>query len=149
MQIRTFSPPDMESVLDIWLRASREAHAFIPDDYWYSKVGEMRSRYLPASQVDVFCDESTGEVIAFIATVDDYIAALFVDPDRQGQKIGVSLLKFRMERSDNLRLRVYAQNERAIRFYHRYGFRIAGTYSDDQTGESEFEMVWTRSGDSE
>ena len=49
MLIRDFRDDDMERVLDIWLRASQQAHAFIDADFWRQRLQDMRDVYLPAA----------------------------------------------------------------------------------------------------
>ena len=58
------------------------------------KLDEMRARYLPDSRTFVYQDESAESVCGFVSLVENYVAALFVHPDRQGQGIGRRLLQW-------------------------------------------------------
>ena len=52
----------------------------------------MRTLYLPLSEIVVDEDRATGEVVAFMAFVEDYLAALFVAPAHQKRGVGSRLL---------------------------------------------------------
>ena len=76
--IRAFKEEDTETVIRIWLAASVRSHSFIDKAYWEEKAESMRTLYLPLSEIVVDEDRATGEVVAFMAFVEDYLAALFV-----------------------------------------------------------------------
>ena len=80
--IRPLEPEDTDTVLEIWLRSSVAAHDFVPRSYWEGKLDEMRTRYLPDSRTFVYQDESAESVCGFVSLVENYVAALFVHPDR-------------------------------------------------------------------
>ena len=123
--IRYFQQQDEDSVIRIWLEASAIAHSFIPRSYWESKVPDMRNEYLPQSQTLVNEDEHTNEITGFISLIGNYIAALFVSPDRQGQGIGHFLMT-----------RIKLQHPK------RQGFTITREQTDEQTGRQEFTMKY-------
>ena len=83
--IRAFRNEDSEAVVALWLEASLQAHAFVGKGYWESKVEDMRTLYLPLSEIVVDADEATGEITGFVALVEDFLAALFVAPRHQGK----------------------------------------------------------------
>ena len=49
--IRAFRNEDSEAVVALWLEASLQAHAFVGKGYWESKVEDMRTLYLPLSEI--------------------------------------------------------------------------------------------------
>ena len=130
----------MDSVLDIWLRGSVSAHSFIDRTYWEKQTDAMRRHYLPSARTFVCEDEATGRIAGFISCIGNFIAALFVDPDRQGSGIGRSLLEHVGIRHKRLRLNVYTENRNALRFYLRQGFRIVRRQDDPHTGHEELCM---------
>jgi putative acetyltransferase len=75
-----------------------------------------------------------------MALVDDYLAALFVRPDRQGRGVGHALLQEARSRCAELHTRVFVENEPAVRFYRRHGFEIGGEVSDPLTGHLQYQM---------
>ena len=138
--IRAFREEDTERVVAIWLQASIQEHDFMPEAYWKEKTGDMRTLYLPLSEIVV--DEEAGELTGFMAFVDDYLAALFVAPEHQGRGVGSRLLQLAKKMRGALELGVYAENSRAIRFYAARGFRVVGERAEEATGQVEKLMVF-------
>lgn len=58
--------------------------------------------------------------------------------------IGKSLLDSIKHNHSHLTLHVYKKNAGAIRFYLKEGFEITKERIDENTGEAELEMSWTR-----
>ena len=140
--IRAFKEEDTETVIRIWLEASILSHSFIDKAYWEEKADAMRTLYLPLSEVVVDEDKDTGEVVAFIAFVEDYLAALFVAPAHQKKGVGSRLLALAKKMRDTLELSVYAENERAVAFYRKNGFRMTDKRIEEMTGHTELLMVF-------
>ncbi|MFM9271089.1 N-acetyltransferase [Halomonas elongata] len=136
--IRTYREADIDQVLDIWLSASIKAHEFVDPEFWKSKVGEMRDRYIPASETFVY--ERNDRVVGFYSLFEDTLAAIFVDPDQQGQGIGTTLLDDAKGRREELRLTVYRENAPSVRFYENHGFVSLGEQVDENTGHAEIVM---------
>ena len=139
--IRTFNQSDLESVLDIWLRASVEAHDFMEKGFWESKVADMRDIYLPGSEIFVY--EKDGEVKGFMALSGDMLAALFVDPDEQRRGIGSRLMNKAKAECRVLKLTVYRENTKSLGFYERRGFREISERMDIHTGHVEVVMLYS------
>ena len=131
--IRAFKEEDTETVIRIWLAASVRSHSFIDKAYWEEKAESMRTLYLPLSEIVVDEDRATGEVVAFMAFVEDYLAALFVAPAHQKRGVGSRLLALAKKMRGTLDLSVYAENERAVAFYQKNGFRITGERRSDRS----------------
>lgn len=142
--IREFRSSDMDSIIDIWLRASVEAHGFISSEYWAQKVQDMREKYIPASRTFIYID-SDEVVSGFISLVDNYIAALFVTPDKQGRGIGRELLGHVKAIEKELKLAVYTRNIKARKFYEHEGFSPVSIEIDLDTGEEELVMRYNKS----
>ena len=130
--IRAFKEEDTETVIRIWLAASVRSHSFIDKAYWEEKAEAMRTLYLPLSEIVVDEDRATGEVVAFMAFVEDYLAALFVAPAHQKRGVGSRLLALAKKMRGTLDLSVYAEN----------GFRITGERIEEVTGRTELLMAF-------
>ncbi|MEK4979777.1 N-acetyltransferase [Bacillus sp. FSL K6-6540] len=142
MMIRQMTNEDLNDLIEIWLAASKEAHHFIPAEYWESKQGDMREVYLPMAETYLL--EETGQVRGFVSLVGEDLAALFIDPSRQNQGCGKALLRYAMDLRDTLKLRVYADNQRALRFYAKNGFEHLEETVDPDTGQQEHIMIWRK-----
>lgn len=138
--IRVFQEKDTDEIVRIWLESSIRAHCFIPADYWESKAADMRNVYLPLSDILVDEDEA-GKLTGFAALIDTFLAALFIAPEFQNRGIGSHLLRFVKKVHPDLELCVYAENEKAISFYQKHGFRIQGERIEAETGCQELLMA--------
>lgn len=140
--LRTATPEDIPSLVDIWLRASRRAHDFIPAEFWESQAAAMAEQHLPRAEVQVL--EVEGRLIGFAALDGDHLEALFIDPEVQSYGYGSQLMAHAMSRRERLTLCVYSRNVRAVSFYHRLGFRAVEERPEPRTGETETLMAWAR-----
>lgn len=139
--IRTCIHKDMDAVLDIWLAASIKAHNFVDPAFWQSQVENMRHTYLPASEVAVY--ERNSLVVGFYALHGNTLAAIFVQPELQGQGIGKALLAHAKSQRTELVLNVYKENEASCRFYLAQGFQVISEQKDEHTGHPEYTMRYT------
>lgn len=144
--IREYQESDQDIVVNIWLEASVKAHHFLPRAYWESKAEDMRNIYIPAAKTYVYMEDLSSQVLGFISLVDNYIAAVFVLPECQGQGIGKQLIDDAKERYDRLELGVYVENIDATAFYKKQGFVIVDERMEEHTGYNEYIMVYERNG---
>ena len=136
--LRASRSDDMDEIVEIWLLASLQAHDFVDASCWWQAQEDLRTRYLDHARIWVF--EERGELLGFMALVEDYLAALFVRPDRQGRGVGHALLQEAKRQGASLHARVFVENDQAVRFYRRHGFRIGNEVSDPLTGHPQYEM---------
>ncbi len=142
MVIRGARPEEYDDLVELWLRASREAHDFVPFDFWQARAQDMRQVHLPGAATSV-C-EVDRQIAGFVSLVDGYLAALFVEPALHGQGIGRALLQFAQSRHGRLELTVFSENTRAVRFYLAAGFQVIEAQVDPHTGRPEQVMRWIR-----
>ncbi|MFM4705298.1 GNAT family N-acetyltransferase [Aeromonas bivalvium] len=138
--LRASRAEDMDGIVEIWLLASLQSHDFVDASVWWKAQEELRTRYL--EQARIWVHEEGGELQGFIALVDDYLAALFVRPERQGQGVGHALLQAAKGEARSLHARVFTENEPAVRFYRQHGFIIDGETQDPLTGHGQYRMHW-------
>ncbi len=100
----------------------------------------MEEIYLPNSTV--YTLKIGGDIVGFIALVDNYIAALFVKRSYMGISCGSSLIDYVKTKFKTLVLKVYIKNVSAIKFYKKHGFVELSTSINEDTNEIEFEMQW-------
>lgn len=139
--IRKSNTSDTEKILQIWLEGSKQAHNFIKEDYWVKMLPLVRKYYLPNTDSYVFEDKH--QIKGFISTIDDkYVGALFVDPKYQRKKIGSKLMKYIKNKHSELTLKVFCQNQSAIKFYQKNGFKLMSEQIDESTKEKELLLSW-------
>ena len=107
--IRHFRDDDLDTILDIWLRASIKAHDFVEQKYWESQVQNMRDIYIPASDSYVYVKDN--KIIGFYSLYENTLAAIFVYPEFQGQGFGRQLLLHAKKQKGVLTLSVYKENK--------------------------------------
>jgi len=137
-----FDPKEhTKPVMRIWLESSRQAHSFIPMEYWESTAPLVEQEILPRAETKVYLLD--GEAAGFLSLLEgDHIGALFVDPAHQNRGIGRELLEDCKAGRQMLTLAVYRQNRGAERFYRREGFVPLAEQTDSATGQPELLMVW-------
>lgn len=99
---------------------------------------------LPANQVWVA--ESESQIVGFIAFAGEWVNHLYITPAAQRHGLGWRLLAIAKRQSPTLQLWVFTENEPAVRFYQRDGFRIVET-TDGAANEArrpDARLQWTR-----
>lgn len=139
--IRRLENRDLEQTAKIWLDTNREVHDFIPGSYWENHYLMVKEMFL---QAEVYVYEAEQEIRGFVGLDDTYIAGIFVRSKDQSLGIGTQLLDFVKERKEELSLRVYQKNEKAIRFYQREEFQVQEEGIDEDTKEKEYLMIWRK-----
>jgi len=138
--IRSYRKTDLEEMVRIWYEASVIAHFFIPASFWALQKSAMKDKYLPLAENFIF--EEEGQIAGFISLVGEHVCALFVAPEMQGRGIGKALLEYAKTLKGRLSLKVYRENENALRFYEKCGFVAAGEEIDEYTGCAQILMEW-------
>ncbi|WP_371068994.1 N-acetyltransferase [Sediminibacillus sp. JSM 1682029] len=143
MNIRPNENTEVDRLVEIWYKGSLIAHDFIDKNYWTSQQREMAEKYIPMSETYVVSNEKA--VVGFVSMMDNYLAALFIDVKHQGEGYGKGLLDFIKTKRENIQLKVYKKNKKAVDFYLKNGFVIKEETVDEQTSEEEFLMEWEKS----
>ncbi len=138
-RIRNFNPEDLDQVMRIWLDGNREAHSFIPREYWESHAEEVKEQLLCAELL--VCEEE-GKIQGFAGLQENYLAGIFVEAGSRSKGTGRALLDRVKETHPFFTLHVYAENERAVSFYRREGLRVVSREREEDTGREEYAMEW-------
>lgn len=138
--IRKFQKEDIETIVQLWLTVNVETHAFIPAEYWESKIDFVTSQLLDA-EIYVYVFEE--RIVGFIGMQGTYLAGIFISKALRSSGFGRELLNFVKAIHPSLQLNVYQKNQKAISFYLREGFSIISENVDEDTQEVELFMSWT------
>lgn len=138
--IRKYEKEDIGCIVEIWYKASVNAHDFVSADFWENEKESMRNIYIPSSETYTLVENK--EIIGFISLQKEVLAAIFIDPKKQGKGRGGELMKYAFSLRDNLTLNVYSENYSAINFYKKYGFNIQKEGKCLHTGAMELTMTW-------
>ena len=142
MMIRPMVHGDIETVGEIWLAASIQAHDFVPESFWRSDLNTMTTVILPHPKTTGFVYVDHDTIDGFISMGGNRVGCLFVKPERQGKGIGSALLNIVKQQHNTILLAVYQQNLRARRFYKMHGFYVTGESTCKETGCPEFQLEW-------
>ncbi|WP_313798278.1 GNAT family N-acetyltransferase [Cytobacillus sp.] len=142
MNIRLNKKTEINKLVEIWYEGSLIAHDFIDKDYWKAQQTEMEEKYIPMSETYIVSNEK--DVVGFVSMLDNYLAALFIDVKHQGGGYGKGLLDFIKSQRENIQLKVYKRNKKAVDFYLKNGFVIKEETLDEHTSEEEFLMEWEK-----
>ena len=141
--IRKMDNADIDAVMNIWLKTNISAHDFIPENYWVGNYHAVKGEYLPKCENYIY--ESGNEIKAFVSVIDgNFIGALFVSSDCQGQGIGQSLIDYCKNMHKSLDVAVYKNNTSAIGFYKKLGFEIKKEQSNASSKHAEYIMSWKK-----
>lgn len=130
--IRPYTDNDLDAVLDVWYEASREAHAFLDEEFFAAERRAIADEYLPASETFVY--QTDGRVVGSISMLGNRVGGLFVTPRYQGRGIGRALLHHVAVSRPFLELDVFEDNTIGRRFYDACGFRQIGRHIHEETG---------------
>jgi putative acetyltransferase len=130
--IRPFTDDDLDGVLEVWYRASVEAHSFLGEGFFDAERRRIAEQWLPTAETLVFVID--GRVVGFVSMLGSEVGGIFVDPAHQGRGVGRSLMDSVTARRPYVVLDVFRANAIGRRFYDAYGFRDIGGGADETTG---------------
>jgi putative acetyltransferase len=133
VSIRAKTHADVPALFDIWRRAVIATHHFLSAADFAEIEALVRDIYLPAAELWVAADESAPPV-GFIGLSGAHIDALFVAPNAHGRGVGRRLVEHARGMPRPLSVDVNEQNEGALAFYRRLGFRVSGRSPTDDQG---------------
>ncbi|MBK5253253.1 MAG: N-acetyltransferase [Peptostreptococcaceae bacterium] len=141
--IRELREEETNEIMKIWQEATIKAHQFIHESYWMELCAVIKENYIPNSETFVY--EHDGIIKGFISmTEDGFISGIFVDVKYQGMSIGKGLMAFAKNTHSELTLDVYEENLKAVSFYKRTGFEVAGKRVNEDTDKVELLMKWVK-----
>jgi putative acetyltransferase len=127
-------PADFPEIVEVWEASVRATHHFLPEsDILYFKP-LILNEYL--YHVDLYCTKNkSGNIIGFLGVADGKIEMLFIDPAARGQGIGRFLTEYAVNELKATTVDVNEQNEQAVGFYHKMGFKTIGRSPLDGLGK--------------
>ena len=137
--IRKLNEADIDKVMDIWMKSTIKAHDFISKEYWQNNYNTVKEVYIPMSETFVYKDIQG--IKGFISVINnEFIGALFVDIDFQGNGIGKQLIDYAVSKYGKLQLAVYKENKKSVEFYINRGFKIIEEQINDDSKHVEYIM---------
>jgi putative acetyltransferase len=142
--LRAYTPADEDAAIALWQRTWQQAYPAID---FGARAGWWRERWrtelVPACAIAVAMAVET--MVGFV-TVDPrsgYLDQFVVAPEAWGSDAAVTLIDAAKALSPaGLDLHVNRDNARAIRFYQKHGFAIAGEEVNPRSGAPIYKMSW-------
>lgn len=132
INIRRSRHDEGEKLIAIWCRSVDATHDFLSKEYRIELEKLVRS-FLPEAPLWVAADEQD-EPVAFMLLTGDHMDALFVKPEARGCGVGKLLIEHALSLAPTLTTNVNEQNEQAVGFYKKLGFRVTGRAELDELG---------------
>lgn len=137
---------ETQELLALWVASWRATY---PEIAFEARCAWLLDRLaaLEAQGAQTLClwDEEHKGLLGFV-TIDPasgWLDQICVHPERFGGGVGAALLAAARERSPGLvRLDVNADNDRAVRFYEREGFKRLGPGQLSQSGRETLILEW-------
>lgn len=132
ISIRRSRQDEGEKLIAIWCRSVDATHHFLSASY-RSELEELVRSFLPEAPLWVAVTEQD-EPVAFMLLTGQHMDALFVDPDVRGCGVGKFLVDHAITLAPELTTNVNEQNEQAVGFYKKMGFKVTGRSEVDDLG---------------
>lgn len=132
--IETASQKDFPEIVEVWEASVRATHHFIPEEYIQQIKPLLLNQYL--DMVDLHCIRNAArQIIGFSGIAEGKIEMLFIHPDWFGKGAGKSLVHYAVHSQNAVEVDVNEQNEQAVTFYQKMGFRVVGRSETDSLGK--------------
>ncbi|WP_265669272.1 acetyltransferase [Klebsiella grimontii] len=133
ISIRRSRHDEGEKLVAIWRRSVDATHDFLSKEYRV-ELETLVSSFLPEAPLWVAVTEKD-EPVAFMLLTGEHMDALFVDPTVRGCGVGKLLIEHALTLAPKLTTNVNEQNEQAVGFYQKMGFKVTGRSETDDLGK--------------
>jgi len=144
--LRPYTAADEAAAIELWRQSWQEAYPAIDFaarvDWWRER---WRSELVPSATIVVA--EAAGALAGFVTvnTTTGYLDQIVVAPPHWGAGIAEMLLDEAKRLSPaRLALHVNQDNARAVGFYRKHGFAVAGEDVNARSGAPVYLMKWSK-----
>jgi len=142
--LRPYAAADEAASIELWRKTWQEAYPAIDFaarvDWWRER---WRSELVPSATIVVA--ETAGALVGFVTVnrATSYLDQIVVAPRLWGAGVAEMLLEEAKRLSPaRLELHVNQDNARAVRFYQKHGFAVAGEDVNARSGAPVYLMRW-------
>jgi putative acetyltransferase len=142
--LRPYTVTDEAAAIELWRQTWQEAYPAIDFaarvDWWRER---WRGELVPSASIVVA--EAAGVLIGFVTVnaATGYLDQIVVAPQHWGSDIAEMLLDAAKRLSPaRVELHVNQDNARAVRFYRKHGFAVAGEDVNARSGAPVYLMKW-------
>lgn len=130
--IREAKNEDHPVLIEMWELSVRATHHFLTEGY-LQEIKLLLPSILQQVKLFVFCEE-TGMIKGFAGVAEQKLEMLFLHPGSRGQGIGRKLTEYCLQEFGVNKVDVNEQNEQAVGFYQKMGFRVMNRQELDSMG---------------
>ncbi|PZC48044.1 MAG: putative acetyltransferase [Chloroflexi bacterium] len=134
LTIREYRPEDLADVLSAWESGSRIAHPFLTEQFLDQERHNIPNLYLP--NAETWVAEGNGQVVGFIALIDNEVGAIFVKSEFHHLGVGRALMDKAQALRGALEVEVFRENQLGRKFYSSYGFEFMAETVHEPTGNA-------------
>lgn len=134
MKIETVTKADYPELLAVWESSVRATHHFLVEaDIAYFKPLIIGSYF---DLVELRCvKDKLGQIVGFSGVAGEALEMLFIHAEARGKGIGSALLTYAIKSSGVTKVDVNEDNEQALGFYLKFGFKVYDRSELDGTGK--------------
>jgi putative acetyltransferase len=126
---------DYPALLALWESSVRATHHFLQEaDIDFFKKTIQEQHIFDHVSLTIVKDASN-TILGFMGVSEDTLEMVFLDPNAIGKGIGKLLLKHAIDNLKITKVDVNEQNQAALEFYKRNGFRVISRSELDGTGK--------------
>lgn len=124
---------DYVELVSVWEASVRATHDFLKEEDILFYKPLILNEYLKA--VDLFCIKDNDTITGFMGLSESSIEMLFIHPAFRGSGIGKILLQFAINELKANKVDVNEQNDQALGFYLKMGFKVVNRSELDGMGK--------------
>lgn len=125
---------DFVELVSVWEASVRATHDFLKEEDILFYKPLILNEYLKA--VNLYCvKDSNGAIAGFMGLGEDSIEMLFIHTSFRGNGIGKALLQFAINELKANKVDVNEQNDQALGFYLKMGFKVVNRSELDGMGK--------------
>lgn len=124
---------DYVELVSVWEASVRATHNFLKEEDILFYKPLILNEYLKA--VDLFCIKDNDTITGFMGLSESSIEMLFIHPAFRGSGIGKILLQFAINELKANKVDVNEQNDQALGFYLKMGFKVVNRSELDGMGK--------------
>ena len=135
MSIRAYKQSDLYSLHDIYNQSKLDELKFEDQVFTLLPLEKDQERFNKLMESNIYVYQEQDEVIAFAASYQNEIRALFVLSNHRGKGIGKRLLEYLLANIQGLAcLYVASTNHSAKSLYEQYGFSVTSSFDTTYNG---------------
>lgn len=133
-RIEKVEQSEYTEIVDLWEASVRATHHFLKEaDIAYFKP-LILNVYLDAVELSCVKNENK-DIIAFMGVAEQNLEMLFIQPKERGHGVGKMLLEYAINELEVKKVDVNEENEQAVGFYEKFGFRTYNRSEIDSSGK--------------